>query len=124
MPLANAAIDYYPAAFSIGGERLMGREAAGEGFLRAFFRHAEVDQFYCFTGQQAEFDQFAAAARSLRPNLPVRWLPRGEPPSLAAAGSLFHPDPVLSNRAWQRRHYDESAYSLCGVTHTICTAAV
>jgi starch synthase len=124
MPLANAAIDYYPAAFSTGGERLMGREAAGEGFLRAFLRYADVDEFYCFTGQQAELDQFASAARSLRPGARVRWLARREPASLTAAGCLFHPDPVLRGRAWERRHYDEAAYSLCGVTHTICTSAV
>jgi glycosyltransferase involved in cell wall biosynthesis len=124
MPLANAAIDYYPAAFSTGGERLMGREAAGEGFLRAFLRYADVQEFHCFTGQQAEVDQFVAAAHSLRPGAPVRWLPRGEASSLAAAGCLFHPDPVLRGRAWERRHFDQTAYSLCGVTHTICTAAV
>lgn len=124
MPLANAAIDYYPAAFSTGGERLMGREAAGEGFLRAYLRHADVEQFYCFTGAQAEYDQFAAAAQTFRTAAPVRWLPRGEPATLAAAGCLFHPDPVLRGRAWERRHYGEAAYSLCGVTHTICTAAV
>lgn len=124
MPLANAAVDYYPAAFSTGGERLMGREAAGEGFLAAFLRYAEIDEFYCFTGQQAEFDQFAAAAQSLRPGVGVRWLSRREPASLTAVGCLFHPDPVLRSRAWERRHHDETAYSLCGVTHTICTAAV
>jgi alpha-maltose-1-phosphate synthase len=124
MPFANAAIDYYPAAFSTGGERLMGREAAGEGFLRAFLRHAEVAQFYCFTGQQADLDEFVAAARSLRPGRAVRWLPRAEPAGLAAAGCLFRPDPILSGRAWERRHHDEAGYSLCGVTHTICTAAV
>ncbi|HWB09763.1 MAG TPA: hypothetical protein VG826_11075 [Pirellulales bacterium] len=124
MPSANAAIDYYPAAFSTGGERLMGREAAGEGFLRAFLRHADTDEFYCFTGQQAEFDHFCSAVRLLRPGVGVRWLARGEPASLAAVGCLFHPDPILRGRAWERRHHDETAYSLCGVTHTICTAAV
>ena len=124
MPLPNAAIDYYPAAFSTGGDRLMGREAAGEGFLGAFLQYAEVDEFYCFTGQQAELNQFSAAARSLRPGVGVRWLSRGQPASLAAAGCLLHPDPVLRSRAWERRHHDETAYSLCGVTHTICTAAV
>lgn len=124
MLLGNAAIDYYPAAFATGGERLMGREAAGEGFLSGFLRLAEVEQFYCFTGGQAEFNHFAAAASVHRGNVPVKWLPRSEPASVAAAGCLYHPDPVLRNRAWERRHFGETAYSLCGVTHTICTAAV
>lgn len=124
MPLANAAIDYYPVAFTTGGDRLMGREAAGEGFLNAFFRHADVDRFYCFTGQKSDFEQFVAGLRSAAVAKPARWLPRSEPAGLASAGCLFHPDPVLRVRAWQRRRHDETAYSLCGVTHTICTAAV
>ena len=124
MPLANAAIDYYPAAYTTGGERLMGREAAGEGFLNAFLRHAEVDRFYCFTGQQADFEQFVASVRGAAGDKPAHWIPRSEPARLASAGCLFHPDPVLRGRAWERRHHDETAYSLCGVTHTICTAAV
>ena len=33
-------------------------------------------------------------------------------------------DPVLAPFAWQRRWEGETAYSLCGITHTTCTQAV
>jgi hypothetical protein len=39
---ANAAILYRPEAFSTVGERLMGRQAAGEGFLTGFRSHSQV----------------------------------------------------------------------------------
>jgi hypothetical protein len=33
------AIYFHPEAYSISGPRLMGRNAAGESFLRGFVRH-------------------------------------------------------------------------------------
>ncbi|HEX7376601.1 MAG TPA: glycosyltransferase family 4 protein [Pirellulales bacterium] len=124
MSLANAAIDYYPSGYSTAGKPLMGREVANEAFLQAFFRHGEVDRFYCLAKAEADFDPFAAACRKLREDRAAVWLPRHEPASPAAPGCLFRGDPVLGELAWRRRQHDERAYSLCGVTHTTCTQAV
>lgn len=124
MTLANAAIDYYSGAYSTAGKRLMGREVASEAFLQAFFQHGDVELFYCLANTSDDFNQFASTCRKLRDDCPAVWIPRHEPASLASAGCLFHGDPVLGKLAWQRRHYGERAYSLCGVTHTTCTQAV
>lgn len=124
MTSANAAIKYCADVCSTSGERLMGRQVAAEGFLTAFLRHADVRESYCFAARPAAFDPFAPLSRSLRPDLPGRWLPASDPFALATADCLFHPGPVLRVRAWDRRGRDETAYSLCGVAHTICTAAV
>ena len=40
---ANAAIHFRPDGYLTSGPRLMGRQAAGNGFLRGFFRHAGVE---------------------------------------------------------------------------------
>jgi FkbM family methyltransferase len=37
----------------------MGRHAAGEGFLRGFVRHSEVDTLYCFAANRAAAQTFA-----------------------------------------------------------------
>lgn len=120
----NAAINFYPAAFSTTSRpNLMGRDVAGEEFLHAFFRHAVVDDFYCLASHRSEFEQFASIARSWKEDAQATWIPRSQPALIEAAGCLYHPDPVLGPLAWQRRHVSPRAYSICGVTHTICSAA-
>ena len=53
MPRPNAAIYFARDAFDTSRPRLMGRHAAGEGFLRGFVRHGGVDRLYCYTGSEA-----------------------------------------------------------------------
>jgi hypothetical protein len=45
MPPCNAAIHYVPGGYDTSGPKLMGRMAAGEGFLDAWLRHAGVERF-------------------------------------------------------------------------------
>ncbi|WP_445241818.1 glycosyltransferase family 4 protein [Microcoleus vaginatus] len=40
---------------------------------------------------------------------------------LSQPGTIYRPDPVLSQMVWARRFVDQRAYSVCGVTHTIGT---
>jgi starch synthase len=39
-----AAIDYHREAYSTSGLKLMGRNAAGESFLRGFFAHVTTEE--------------------------------------------------------------------------------
>ncbi|WP_207436473.1 hypothetical protein, partial [Sabulibacter ruber] len=55
---------------------------------------------------------------------PVSWIATSNLAKLAEPGCLFLPGPTLGEYAWQRRFSDQRAYSLCGVTHTICTPGV
>src|SRR4051794_20874845 len=60
---ANAAILYRPEAFTTQGTKLMGRQAAGEGFMRGFVRHANVEKLFCYAPQREQVEHFAAAAK-------------------------------------------------------------
>ena len=55
MPPANAAIHYVPAGYDTKGPKLMGRMAAGEGFLDAYLRHAAVERLYCYASERKAF---------------------------------------------------------------------
>src|SRR5262245_57577485 len=59
MPSSNAAIHYVPAGYDTSGPKLMGRMAAGEGFLDAYLRHAGVERFYCYAAERKEAAHFA-----------------------------------------------------------------
>jgi glycosyltransferase involved in cell wall biosynthesis len=119
---ANAAILYRPEAFTTQGNKLMGRQAAGEGFLRGFVRHANVDKLFCYAPQREQVDHFAAAAKAAGNQRPIAWLNETDPRTPAEAGTLYLADPSVSAHAWRRRRFDQRAYSIVGVTHTIASS--
>jgi glycosyltransferase involved in cell wall biosynthesis len=121
MPHANAAIHYIPAGYETKGPKLMGRMAAGEGFLDAWLRHAGVERFYCYAAERKAAEHFAALAQE-RGAAAVEWVPWAAPAGLAKAGALYLPDPGLHTHAWRRRAGDQRAYSLTGITHTTASA--
>ncbi len=118
---ANAAIHYVPAGYETRGPKLMGRMAAGEGFLDAWLRHAGVEHFYCYASERKAAEQFATMAQRHGPT-PVDWIPWASPASLGRPGALYIPDPGLHGHAWRRRGRHQRAYSLTGITHTTASA--
>jgi hypothetical protein len=121
MQSSNAAIHYVPAGYDTKGPKLMGRMAAGEGFLDAWLRHAGVERFYCYTSERKAAEQFAALAHGLGATA-VDWISWSNPAGLAQPGALYIPDPGLHDHAWRRRGRDQRAYSLTGITHTTASA--
>ena len=119
---ANAAIYYDLDAYDTSRPRLMGRHAAGEGFLKGFGAHAKVDRVYCYTQSREACNDFARrVARLAGRERPCTWIPFTELAALAKPGCLFMPGPTIDRLAWQRRHVGGHAYSLCGITHTIAS---
>lgn len=119
---ANAAILYRPEGFETTGPRLMGRQAAGEGFLKGFVQHAEVDRLYCYAPRREQAEHFNAAVKGNGNTRPVQWLNEVDPRSPGQAGTLYLPDPSVSQHAWRRRHFDQRSYSIVGITHTTASA--
>ncbi|WP_395019297.1 glycosyltransferase family 4 protein [Dongia sp.] len=119
---ANAAILYRPEGFETSGPRLMGRQAAGEGFLKGFVQHADVDNLYCYAPRREQADHFNAAVKASGNTRPVQWLNEIDARAPAEPGTLYLPDPSVSLHAWRRRHFDQRAYSIVGITHTTASA--
>ncbi|HIK33177.1 MAG TPA: glycosyltransferase family 4 protein [Oscillatoriales cyanobacterium M4454_W2019_049] len=121
----TAAIYYNREGYDTGGQRLLGRQAAGEGFLKGLVRYGTAEHLYCQAATRGEFQDFC---RRIEPWMPrpraVRWLPLHQPQALTEAGTLYFPSPGLSPLAWQRQYGDPRSYSLCGVTHTTASTAV
>ena len=117
---ANAAIQLNTEPYDASIARPMGRNSAGEGFLRGFLKYADVDRFHfwnLYDQDRAELD--ALIDRLGPPGRPVNWLGRQDRPGLAEAGALYIPTPEIRQEAWARRASGGTAYSLTGVTHTI-----
>ena len=124
MPRPNAAIYFARDAFDTSRPRLMGRHAAGEGFLRGFVRHGGADRLYCYARHAGDAQDFAKRVQTYGAMVPITWIPFADPQRLAEPGCLFYPTVGVDELAWRRRRHDQRAYSVVGITHTIVSGAV
>lgn len=120
--LANAALLYHPEAFQMDGPKIMGRQSASMGFLKAFLTHAQVDEYWAMIVQREHAKLFGEAVATHAPSpKPAKAVFPHDGPSLAAIGAVHEPDPILAPHAWKRIHHGPASYSLTGVTHTLCS---
>src|SRR5262249_44673964 len=120
---ATAAIYYHPDGFDTSKPKLMGRQAAGESFLKAYACYGQTDTLYCYSQSKPHYDHFKQQIQGIR-TLQSRWIPTFEHQQVAEPGCLFLPGPGLTQHAWLRRHGNPKAYSLCGITHTTASDRV
>ena len=122
MSLGNAAFHFITEGYDTRGKGLIkGRQAAGEGFLRGFARHAEVSGYYCYTLTSDAAQRFAQIISDTGSAAQIHVIPAHEPHRLREAGTLFHSGPDLATHAWARRGGNQRSHSITGVTHTICS---
>ena len=62
---ANAAIYFHEEGYRTDQPKLMGRHAAGEGFLKGFLAHAEVDELVAYADSEPQFQLLRQALRRL-----------------------------------------------------------
>lgn len=117
-----SALFFHPEGFSTAGPRLMGRHAAGEGFLRAYFAHARADPLWVEVERSEHAEAFAAAARAAGRTERVAVVDRGSQAALAEPGCVHLPGPGLADRAWPRGRHGHGAWSITGLTHTTASA--
>ena len=122
---ANAAFFHHPDAVDMSRAKLMGRHAAGAGFLAGYVRHSDVDAFYCHCQSRAHFNDFKARVEAAGGGRkPAHWIAPGRLDALETPGCMFYPGPGLAAPAWRRRAFGARRYSLCGVNHTIASDTI
>ena len=120
---SSFALYYHPDGYTFQ-RKIMGRQAAGLGFIRAV-AHASLPRVWCYSQSR----EFAAQLANQLAELGARrtgvaWVSSLQPARLSEPGLLYRPDPEIADEAWRRdAHGLSHAYSICGVTHTISTHA-
>ena len=115
-------IYYHPEAYSTSGPKLMGRNAAGESFLRGFFTYSQSDAFWAHVQNDQHAQHFIDAARSFNRVESVHAIYKSTLKDLSKSGAMFYPGPEIGKYAWQRAAFGHDAWALCGITHTTSSA--
>ncbi len=119
----QAAILFHPDGYLLDGPKLMGRQSAGNGFLRAAVAGRQSEPLICYAPTRPLFELFDRAVTAIDKAAEARWIPAARLDLLARAGMLYRPDHALALPARLRLRAGAGAYSLCGVTHTLSSAA-
>jgi len=118
----TAVVFYHPEAYTTTGPKLMGRNAAGESFLRGFLQHSRAEQFAVQVMERAHSQSFAEAAKGLGRKDAVVVIDKSNLSALRNHGVVYHPGPGIGEHARQRSFWGNDAWSLCGITHTTSSA--
>lgn len=117
----NPVIVFEPDGYLLTGPKLMGRQSAGNGFLRAAVQGRGDQPVRAYTPSAKSAEIFRREVADIDPAAATEWIAGDRLDLLARTGLLYRPDQVLGRTARQRLRAGPAAYSLCGVTHTLAT---
>ncbi|MBX3484787.1 glycosyltransferase [Phenylobacterium sp.] len=114
----TAVIRAEPDAYDMAKVELMGRQSAGNGFLRAAVEGRGAHPIYGFAPVSASADGFRAMVRGIDSTAAFEFIPALQLERVAAVGVLYLADITVATHARLRQRVGLSSFSLCGVTHT------
>lgn len=114
------AIRFENDAFDTSRKELMGRQVAGNSFLRAILADMgpSENQLYGYTNRRSSYEAFVQAINLSNKNIKPGWVRPDQNELLSEIGTLHFPDPNLIDASNLRLRNRPDAYSLTGVTHT------
>lgn len=118
----TAAIYYHPEAYTTSGPKLMGRNAAGESFMRGFLTYSKATEFWVHVQTPDHAHYFERTVRAFGRNEAVKAVDKNILGALAQAGVVYYPAPGIGEQAFQRAAFGHGSWSLCGITHTTSSA--
>ena len=127
----TAAIYYNPEGYTTSSPKLMGRNAAGESFLRAFLNHSEATEFWAQVQKPEHGQHFAQTVKAQGRAEVVKVVDKSSLSALRDIGTVYFPGPDIGKHAFHRAlagglgasaRNPHTAWSLCGITHTTSSA--
>lgn len=117
----TTALYFHPDGYTMGGPKLMGRNAAGNSFLRGWLAHSAQREAVALVEHAEHAQVFRDLCAQHAPTRPTRVL---GPAQLADGGAtrVYYPGPNIHELAWQRQLLGRAKFSLTGITHTTASA--
>ncbi|MBO6758467.1 MAG: glycosyltransferase family 4 protein [Roseibium sp.] len=118
------AIFFHPDGYFTGGKEVVGRQAAGESFLRGILSYSTASEICIQVPKARQAEQFKELMTGLGLDRPVQFVDRENLGQLATVGGCYHPGPDLALLSRERCGFGDAAWSITGVTHTTATLRV
>ena len=99
----RVCINYHPEGYTTQGPRLMGRNAAGESFLRGFGQYSRANKFWVRVEDPEHARLFKKSLKALERNEPISIIGRYSIDKLREASVLYHPGPDIGLYCKARR---------------------
>lgn len=116
----TATLQYMKEAY--GGvsnpDDINGRRLAGSSFLRGFVQNTSSDAIQLISGDTSDPGAARRLIQDISPDMAVKQVERFQLDRLGAHPVIYRPDPDMSALAYQRLHFGQNAFSICGITHT------
>lgn len=118
--MSHAALYLNPEAYDTTGKALMGRQSAGESFLRGYLQHGRAEEFWFWNVADRPNDELTAFIERINPiGSKSSIIARHDRMGLGRAGNVFITSPNVQREAWMRRSMRaRDAYGISGITHT------
>ncbi len=120
------ALFYENEGFSISGNRIMGRQAAGHSYLKAVV-NSDINDIGLYLRNNQQKDLAKSDIKTLlNPDKSINLtnIPYNQPFLSEPFGGIFYPGPNLSKYSEIRYYHGHSRYSLVGITHTTASHQV
>ena len=121
---APAAVFFSADGYSTRTKKLMGRQSAGSGFLRAYIQSAPEARIQAVLAQANQAEPARQVFAQAGHTGALEMLETSQLERVRDSGVFYLPMPGLDEWSWRRAQVGERAFSLCGVTHTIASHAV
>lgn len=118
------AVFFHSDAIEGDGKDLVGRRSAGQSFLKGFLAHGPHDPVRAIVTDAKASKEFERTARALGETRDLRVTPLRGDADWTDAGAIVFPGPGYLDATWRRQHFDATACSLIGITHTVSTRRV
>ncbi|MEM9046470.1 MAG: glycosyltransferase family 4 protein [Pseudomonadota bacterium] len=115
---------HHPDVVGEIGSAPIGRHVAGRSLLAGYIEHGNAETLYGAVATAQDAAHFKATAEDQGWVGPFDIVMSHHPEKLVEPGILMLPGPSLGPSAWTRRRVTETAYSLCGITHTVATERI
>lgn len=113
------AIGFAGDAYDFSASSVLGRQVAGQAFLKAAVGAAGDSEMACHALTADQFSRFQELVRNWNQGGATHHIPYERPAELATFGTLFWPSPNFVNHAWRRSRHDPAGWSLLGVAHSL-----
>ena len=116
--LPQAVIRAEPDGYDMAKPGLMGRQSAGNGFLRAAIKARGDQPIFGYSSTLPSARGFQAIIKGIEPEARFEWVSPNNLDYISKVGALYLADITVATHSRLRLRTGAASYSLCGVTHT------